>query len=113
MFRSPRTRFAASFVTVVAGGCSHDAQPDPRPIAAGSARVALRTWYVQHDDNGCYVNAQHAPMHCPQGARCNPPPPRRIAITCPPKHVEEIVETKPHACELDIEPRGQKVACPE
>jgi hypothetical protein len=225
MFRSPRTKFAASLVTVVAGGCSHETKPDPGTIASGAERgggsgsaqvqivsappadasgpvptqrwhvyradtrcianvevhcppnvacnppaparmpcppdapqqfdvvtfdhaktceiadtkvvvtcpsysyvdqtpppkvddtdaapVALRTWYVQRDDNSCWVNHYHPPTHCPPNSRCNPPPPRRITIRCPPKNVEQIVETKPQHCELSIEPHGQKVACPE
>jgi hypothetical protein len=87
MARARRTRFAASFVAVVAtagsAGCSHDRASGTGPgtaIASGTDAPAPKTrWSVSRGSDGnCWAEAE---IHCPppEVATCNPPAPMYVA----------------------------------
>lgn len=105
MARPPRTRFAAPFVVVVAaaGGCSDGKKSDtttPEP--------RKQTWNVQRTGDQCLA---FEPMSCPEGVRCNPPPP--MMMPCPPEETErsfKVVSADGKRCFL--EDGATPVTCP-
>jgi hypothetical protein len=108
MARSPRTRFAASFVVVVsaAGGCGDGKSgggtttpPEPK---------AKQTWNVRKQGDTCYA---HEPVSCPKNATCNPPAP--MMMPCPPEATSDsfqVVSFDGTSCVL--EGTQTAVTCP-
>ena|SRR5215510_10860889 len=78
MARARRTRFAASFVAVVAaGGCSHNSGGGVEI----NGRRAQRVWSINGAVNGPGTCSAFEWNECPPDVHCNPPPP--ITIACP------------------------------
>ncbi len=106
MARPPRTRFAAPFVVVVAaaGGCSDGKKGDTAPPEP----KAQRSWSVHRTGDTCLA---HVPMSCPEGYRCNPPPP--MQMPCPPQETGspfKVVSNDGTSCFL--EDGTTAVTCP-
>jgi len=53
--------------------------PQPYTCPDGFADGDSLKLILRAGDTECYVD--YGPMHCPKGARCNPPPPRKLP--CP------------------------------
>lgn len=89
MARSRRTRFAASFVAVVAAGCSHEATQGTGPgtgsgTGTGTGSAAPKptnTWYVTKNSDGTCTASVHVDCPPPSVATCNPPAP--MYSVCP------------------------------
>jgi hypothetical protein len=82
--RTRRTRFAASFVAVVAAGCSHDhpsgTGPGTASDIANPPAQPSETWSVHRENGTCWAMPE---IHCPppEVATCNPP--ALMQMPCP------------------------------
>src|SRR5512141_2443080 len=104
MARARRTRFAASFVAVVAaGGCSHEpgavsgpgsggsasaSGSDPGPgtgsaVGSGSGEPSSRWFVSRGSDGNCWARPEvHCPPPGPRQPTCNPP--ASMYVACEP-----------------------------
>lgn len=86
MARSRRTRFAASFVAVIAG-CSHEHPGTGTGSGTGSASASgsdtpRSSWSVtKGGDGACWAMPHVDCSHAPPGVTCNPPAGMRVG--CP------------------------------
>ncbi len=94
--RAPRTRFAASFVAVVAsaGACSHEHAAgggSGTAVASDAPKQPRARWSIMKGNDGtsCYATPVIDCSGAPAGVSCNPPASTRIA--CPPADVLGIV----------------------
>ena len=93
MRRAPRTRFAASFVAVIAGaGCAHEGASGNGSGTVGSgsgsasgSAVPVSTWSVRKGNDGatCWAMPIIDCSKAPAGATCNPPASTQVACLDP------------------------------